>query len=225
MVFGCRLVDVIDYYEAVNVWGTVSKFQRHSLILVFLPSCEAWPTDNSSASHTHTYIHTHIPHIHTSHTPTHKHTPHKHAQTHTTYKCKYTWTYTPHTDTHNIHTYAYMHTIHTICIHIYAYTITYSRTDHTHAYTIKTHTHTAKHTYTHNTCMHVLTQKGVGMRMHNLKYRRSIHPVMKFPRYCESQGSKGANSPEKGICNTAIPNEYTMSRRKGVEVVAWRKGL
>lgn len=149
MVFGCRLVDVIDYYEAVNVCGTVSKFQRHSLILVFLPSCEAWPTDNSSASHIHTYIHTHIPHIHTSHTPTHKHTPHKHAQTHTTYKCKYTThRHTQHThicihahDTHNMHThiciynYILMHRPYT-CIR---YTCIYHKDTYTHS---KTHIYT-----------------------------------------------------------------------------------
>lgn len=165
MVFGCRLVDVIDYYEAVNVWGTVSKFQRHSLILVFLPSCEAWPTDNSSASHTHTHIFTHIYHIYIHHTHQHtnthhinmhKHTPHTNANTHGHIH----HTHTQHThicihahDTHNMHTH--------ICIYNYILMHRpYTCIQYTCIYHKDTYTHSKTHIYTQymHACAH--TKRG-----------------------------------------------------------------
>lgn len=94
-----------------------------------------------------------------------------------------------------INTHAYMYTTRTTCIHIYAYTIAYSCTDQIHTHdTFIYHTHIAKHTYIHNTHIHALMPSRVGMRMHHSKYKLSIHPVMKFPRCCEHEGSKGAKT-------------------------------
>lgn len=118
---------------------------------------------------------------------------------------------------HTAHKHTCMHACHThnthihVCIHIY----------------ISMHT---AYTYIQYTCI-LHTHKGVGVRMHCLKCRFSIHPLKKFSRCWESWDSKGAKCPARqnaqriDSCYTGIPNEHMMSRRKGVKILELRKGM